>query len=93
MAWFGLELVASAGQAGLAERVLGEAQAAWPFVVVMPAVIGDGDGDGALPASSRVRVKPMGENACDDVFGWAARERGASFARQAGKEAGSGWAR
>ena len=35
VAWFGLELVVSAGQAGLAERVLGEAQAAWPFVVVM----------------------------------------------------------
>jgi hypothetical protein len=35
LAWFGLELVTSAGQAGLAERVLGEAQSAWPFVVVM----------------------------------------------------------
>jgi len=38
-------------------------------------------------------VKPMGENACDDVFGWAAREPGrVTFARQAGKEAGGGWA-
>jgi hypothetical protein len=35
LAWFGLELITSAGQAGLAERVLGEAQAIWPFVVVM----------------------------------------------------------
>jgi hypothetical protein len=35
VAWFGLELITSAGQAGLAERVLGEAQAAWPFVAVM----------------------------------------------------------
>lgn len=35
LAWFGLELVTSAGQAGLAERVLGEVQSAWPFVVVM----------------------------------------------------------
>jgi Protein of unknown function (DUF998) len=35
LAWFGLELVMSAGQAGLAERVLGEAQSGWPFVVVM----------------------------------------------------------
>ena len=35
----------------------------------------------------------MGENACDDVFGWAAREPGrVTFARQAGKEAGSEWA-
>jgi hypothetical membrane protein len=35
LAWFALELVTSAGQAGLAERVLGEAQSAWPFAVVM----------------------------------------------------------
>ena len=35
LAWFGMELIMSAGQAGLAERVLGEAQLAWPFVVVM----------------------------------------------------------
>jgi hypothetical protein len=35
VAWFGLELITSAGQAGLAERVLGEAQAIWPFVVIM----------------------------------------------------------
>jgi hypothetical protein len=34
-AWFCLELITPGGQAGLAERVLGEAQAAWPFVVVM----------------------------------------------------------
>jgi hypothetical protein len=33
----GLELVTSARKAGLAERVLGEAQSAWPFVVVMSA--------------------------------------------------------
>ncbi len=35
LAWFGMELITSAGQAGLAERVLGEAQSALPFVVVM----------------------------------------------------------
>jgi Protein of unknown function (DUF998) len=35
LAWFGIELITSAGQAGLAERVLGEAQSGWPFVVVM----------------------------------------------------------
>ncbi len=35
LTWFGLELVMSAGHAGLAERVLGEAQSGWPFVVVM----------------------------------------------------------
>lgn len=35
LAWFGMELITSAGQAGLAERVLGEAQSGWPFVVAM----------------------------------------------------------
>jgi hypothetical membrane protein len=35
LAWFGFELITSGGQAGLAERVLGEAQSAWPFAVVM----------------------------------------------------------
>jgi hypothetical protein len=35
LACFGLELITSAGQAGVAERVLGEAQSGWPFVVVM----------------------------------------------------------
>jgi hypothetical protein len=35
VAWLCLELLTSAGQAGLAERVLGEAQASCPFVVVM----------------------------------------------------------
>ena len=35
LAWFSVELITSAGQAGLAERVLGEAQATWPFAVVM----------------------------------------------------------
>jgi len=35
LAWFGLELITSGGLDGLAERVLGEAQALWPFVAVM----------------------------------------------------------
>ncbi len=35
LAWFGLELLTSGGLAGLAERMLGEAQAAWPFAAVM----------------------------------------------------------
>jgi len=38
LAWFGLKpitAVGQAGQAGQAERVLGEAQAVWPFLVVM----------------------------------------------------------
>jgi hypothetical protein len=35
LAWFGIELITSAGQARLAERVLGEAQSAWPFAVAL----------------------------------------------------------
>jgi len=35
LAWFGAELVLGAGQAGLAERVMGGAQAAWPLAVVL----------------------------------------------------------
>lgn len=33
--WFGVELVLAAGQIGLAERVAGAAQAAWPLAVVI----------------------------------------------------------
>ena len=35
VAWFGLEVVTGAGHAGLAERVLGLAQALWPLTVVL----------------------------------------------------------
>ena len=35
LAWFGAELIARGGQIGLAERVLPEAQAIWPLVVIM----------------------------------------------------------
>lgn len=35
LAWFGAELVTGGGQAGLAERFLGGAQAVWPLVVVL----------------------------------------------------------
>ena len=35
VAWFGLEVVTGAGHAGLAERVLGLAQAAWPLTVAL----------------------------------------------------------
>jgi hypothetical protein len=33
--WFGAELITAAGQVGLAERVLGAAQASSPLVVVL----------------------------------------------------------
>ena len=35
LAWFGAELIMAGGQAGLAERVLGAVQAAWPLAVVL----------------------------------------------------------
>ena len=35
LAWFGMELVVGGGQVGLAERVMGLAQAGWPLVVVL----------------------------------------------------------
>lgn len=35
LVWFGTELITRGGQVGLAERVLTEAQAVWPLVVVL----------------------------------------------------------
>jgi len=35
LAWFAAEVVTGAGQAGLAEWVLGVAQAVWPLTVVL----------------------------------------------------------
>jgi hypothetical protein len=35
LAWFGTELITGGGQAGLAERVFGAAQALWPLMVVL----------------------------------------------------------
>ena len=35
LVWFGTELITGAGQAGLAERVMGVAEALWPLAVVL----------------------------------------------------------
>jgi hypothetical membrane protein len=35
LAWFGTELIMAGGQVGLAERVMGAAQTAWPLAVVL----------------------------------------------------------
>jgi hypothetical membrane protein len=35
LAWFGTELIVGGGQVGLAERIMGAAQAAWPLAVVL----------------------------------------------------------
>ncbi len=40
LTWFVAELVTGAGQAGLAERVVGAAQALWPLAVVLSANMG-----------------------------------------------------
>jgi hypothetical membrane protein len=55
LAWFAAELITAAGQAGLAERIIGAAQALWPLAVVLsarlaapdPALAGPGAGAGA----------------------------------------------
>jgi hypothetical membrane protein len=42
LAWFVAELITGAGQAGLAERIFGVAQAAWPLAVVLSCQVGGG---------------------------------------------------
>ena len=39
-AWFEAELITRSGQAGLAERILAETQAAWPLAVILTAAAG-----------------------------------------------------
>jgi hypothetical membrane protein len=39
LAWFGAELATGAGQAGLAERIMGAGQASWPLAVVLSVVL------------------------------------------------------
>ncbi len=50
--WFGAELILGAGQAGLAERIAGAAQAVWPLTVVLSCL-----------AASRRHVPPAAEAA------------------------------
>ena len=50
LALFGIELAVSAGQAGLAERVLGEAQSGWPFAVAMSC---------GHPVGAKARSRPV----------------------------------
>jgi hypothetical protein len=51
--WFGAELITGAGQAGLAERVAGAAQALWPLAVVALLLPPPGQGGGSRPVSGR----------------------------------------
>lgn len=49
LVWFGVELISGGGQVGLAERVLGGAQAVWPLTVVL-----------SCRSQSRSRTPPAG---------------------------------
>ena len=53
--WFGAELFMGGGQAGLAERILGGAQAVWPLAVVLSCNWGQ----------SRARTQPTGPVGAD----------------------------
>jgi hypothetical protein len=51
--WFGAELITRGGQIGLAERILTEAQAAWPLAVVLT----------CRPSPARARPPPAATSA------------------------------
>ena len=57
LAWFGAEVIIGLGQAGLAERILVEAQAVWPLAVVLTAA--------ARPAPGRRPHAPPGTDISD----------------------------
>jgi hypothetical protein len=40
LVWFETELITGSGLVGLAERILAEAQAGWPLIVVLTAAAG-----------------------------------------------------
>jgi hypothetical membrane protein len=56
--WFAAELVTGAGQAGLAERVAGTAQALWPLVVVLSCRLRIRTASGPLPEPVTRRARP-----------------------------------
>ena len=57
--WFGAELVTGAGQAGLAERVMGALQALWPLLVVLSCYRSQSPGQ--APATCLLGVGTRGE--------------------------------
>jgi hypothetical membrane protein len=56
LVWFGTELVTGAGQVGLAERLMGVAEALWPLAVVLSCVSQAGIPLGWLMCSDATRV-------------------------------------
>ena len=57
LAWFLLDLVTGGGHAGLAERVMGVTQAAWPLAVVLSCRWQTHDGPDALPGTGEPRPR------------------------------------
>ena len=57
VAWFGAELILGAGQAGLAERTAGAAQAIWPLAVVLSCLVASRRRPEPLPAEAAIPVK------------------------------------
>ena len=57
LAWFLLDLVTGGGHAGLAERVMGVTQAAWPLAVVLSCRWQTHDGQDALPGTGEPRAR------------------------------------
>lgn len=78
LAWFGAELITRGGQAGLAERIFGAAQALWPLAVVVscrraartgtrPGRMPDLSQPGARPAVDEMRTGSACANSCSAV--------------------------
>jgi hypothetical membrane protein len=61
LAWFAAELLTGTGEAGLAERIVGAAQAAWPLVVVLSSHAGHRTraGIGRQPALAVAEDHPL----------------------------------
>jgi len=51
LTWFAAELITGSGQAGLAERIFGAAQALWPLTVVLSCCY-------AARAGAKLAVRP-----------------------------------
>jgi hypothetical protein len=63
LAWFGAELITGGGQAGLAERIFGAAQALWPLAVVVSCrrAAATGTRPGPIPGLSRAAARPAAD--------------------------------
>ena len=71
LAWFGTELITRGGQAGLAERIFGAAQALWPLMVVLSCCYAARPGTGPGSVITRLRYGTW-------RAGWSPRGRAAA---------------